>query len=132
MFVIVKGHENQPDNQVNGKEERVGKEAPMGSGEGHLGNMAGCCVHTASLLFLLRLCVELVWFAVVGECLMGGVATSLPTPDPLCVITGGMASPPSVADGGFRTGKLGLLSCLWSEMDWSRGRCLQFPTTANV
>lgn len=74
---------NQADNQGNGKEERAGKEAPSRSGEGHFGNVAGCCVHTAVLLCLLRLCVESVWFAMVGGCLMEIVATSLPTPDPL-------------------------------------------------
>lgn len=38
---------------------------PVEVGRGHLGNVAACCLPAASLLVLLRLCVDLVWFGVV-------------------------------------------------------------------
>lgn len=42
----------------------------------------------SKLLFSLRLCVDLVWFAALGDCLVETVATSFPTPDPLGGTTG--------------------------------------------
>lgn len=45
------------------------------------------CSHN-KLLCLLRLSVDLVWFAEVGGCLMEIVATPLPTPYPLGGATG--------------------------------------------
>lgn len=68
--------------------EELKTEKPDGTGEEHLGHVARCRVPVASLLFLLRLCVDLVWFVVAGGCLVEIVATSLPTPDPLGSATG--------------------------------------------
>lgn len=68
--------------------EELKTEERDGSGEEHLGHVAGCCAPVASLLFLLRLCVDLVWFVVVGRCQMEILATSFPTADPLGSATG--------------------------------------------